>query len=414
MELLTRIITRNDSTAKWLENADQVLLKGEMAIEFTESGDPKIKIGDGTTTYANLKYFGGETTVQLFETDLGEGETHTTAIERVVADTEVTEGAFAVVKTAIAAGKTEYTAYIYTSGVWKALDGNYNAENVYFDKDLVTTSAIGNITLTNGQATIAAQGKNLKQLFDTIFVKEKNPTITAPSVSISSAQAKAYEVGTKVTPSWIATFNTGKYEFGPNTGVTVNSWTVTDTEGHTVETKDGSFPEITVTDDTAYKITATADHTDGVIPVTNVGNTYESGQIKAGTKSATTNTSITGYRSFFYGVLDTTTADAPLTSSIVRALTNGGAYNGTKTFTLNGSTTAKRIIIAIPANSSRGGLKEVILTSAMNTPVTDSYIKTANAVEVEGVNGATAITYNVWCYEPAAIDAGEVHKITLA
>ena len=49
MELLTRIITRNDSTAKWLENSDQVLLKGEMAIEFTESGEPKIKIGDGVT-----------------------------------------------------------------------------------------------------------------------------------------------------------------------------------------------------------------------------------------------------------------------------------------------------------------------------------------------------------------------------
>lgn len=50
----------------------------------------------------------------------------------------------------------------------------------------------------------------------------------------------------------------------------------------------------------------------------------------------------------------------------------------------------------------------------MNTPVTDSYVKTANAVEVEGVNGATAVSYNVYVYEPAAIDAGEVHKITLA
>ena len=113
-------------------------------------------------------------------------------------------------------------------------------------------------------------------------------------------------------------------------------------------------------------------------------------------------------------MLDTSSADAPLTSEIVRGLTNGGAYTGTKTFTLNGSATAKRIIIAIPASSTRSGLKEVILTSAMNTPVTDSYVKTANAVQVEGVNGATAVDYNVWCYEPASIDAGEVHKITLS
>ena len=50
----------------------------------------------------------------------------------------------------------------------------------------------------------------------------------------------------------------------------------------------------------------------------------------------------------------------------------------------------------------------------MNTPVTDSYVKTVSAVQVEGVGGATAVDYDVWVYEPAAIDAGEVHKITLA
>ena len=49
----------------------------------------------------------------------------------------------------------------------------------------------------------------------------------------------------------------------------------------------------------------------------------------------------------------------------------------------------------------------------MNTPVTDSYVKTTAAVKVEGANGATAIDYDVYVYEPASIDAGEVHKITL-
>lgn len=412
-ELMTKIITRNDSTAKWLENADQVLLKGEMAIEFTESGDPKIKIGDGVSAYSELKYFGGETAVQLFEAELGSEESHTDAIARVVTDTEVSEGAFAVVKAPIADGKAEYTAYIYASGAWKALDGNYNAENIYFDKDLVTTSAVGNITLTNGQATIAAAGKNLKQLFDTIFVKEKNPSITQPSVSVSSGQAKAYEVGTKVTPSWSATFNAGKYEFGPATGVTVESWSITDTEGNTDTAASGSFPQITVADNTNYKITATAKHTVGAVPVTNVGNPYEAGKIAEGSKSATTSTAITGYRSFFYGVLDTDSATTPLTSEIIRTLTNGGAYNASKTFTLNGSATAKRIVVAYPKNTTRGGLKEVILTSAMNTPITETYTAVAD-VEVEGVNGAEAIAYTVKCYEPASIDAGEVHKITLA
>ena len=50
----------------------------------------------------------------------------------------------------------------------------------------------------------------------------------------------------------------------------------------------------------------------------------------------------------------------------------------------------------------------------MNTPITDSYVKTAKAVKVEGVGGYTAVDYDVWVYQPAAIDAGEVHKVTLA
>ena len=76
MELMTRIIIRNDSTVNWSANDDQVLLKGEMGIEFTESGEPKIKIGDGVSTWAELKYFGGETAVQFFEATLEGEETH--------------------------------------------------------------------------------------------------------------------------------------------------------------------------------------------------------------------------------------------------------------------------------------------------------------------------------------------------
>ena len=246
-----------------------------------------------------------------------------------------------------------------------------------------------------------------------MFVKEQNPTITQPSVNITFSQAKAYEVGTVVSPSYTATFNAGNYTYGPATGVTVTSWEVRDTDGNTATTASGSFDDITVTDSTNYKITAKANHTEGAIPFTNKKNEYAAGQIAAGSKSKVSG-AVTGYRSFFYGVLDTSSADAPLTSTIVRGLTNGGAYNSSKTFTLNGSATAKRIVIAIPASSTRSGLKEVILTSAMNTPVTDSYIKTANAVQVEGANSYTAVDYDIYVYEPATIDAGEVHKITLA
>ena len=408
-ELRTRIVIRNDSTTNWLANESVVLLKGEVGIEFLADGKVKMKVGDGIKTWAQLDYLNGEEAKTFQVSSLDE-----------ITDTELAVGDTAIVKTAIytdaeneANNKYSYTGYVYNGSAWAAMDGNYSADNVYFEDDMLVTKEIGYITLTNGQGTIPSKGKNLSEVFEAMFVKEQNPTTTQPSVNLTFSQAGAYEVGSVVSPSYSATFNAGSYTYGPETGVTVTSWEISDTAGNTASTASGSFADVTVTDTTNYKITAKANHTEGAIPLTNKKNEYAAGQIAAGNKSKVSS-AITGYRSFFYGVLDTSSTEAPLTSEIVRGLTNGGAYNASKTFTLNGSAIAKRIVIAIPSNSTRAGLKEVILTSAMNTPVTDSYVKTTSAVQVEGVNGATAIDYNVYVYEPAAIDAGEVHKITLA
>ena len=407
--LNTRIVIRNDSTTNWLTNESAVLLKGEVGIEFLADGKVKMKVGDGVKTWTQLPYFGGE-----------EAKTFQVSSLEEITETELAVGDTAIVKTAIytdaeneANNKYSYTGYVYNGTAWTAMDGNYNADNVYFSDDMLVTKEIGYITLNNGQGTIPSKGKNLSEVFEAMFVKEQNPTTTQPSVSLTFSEAKAYEVGTVVSPTYSATFNAGSYTYGPATGVTVTSWEISDTAGNTASTASGSFDNVTVADNTNYKITAKANHTAGAIPLTNKKNEYAAGKIAAGSKTKVSG-AITGYRSFFYGVLDTSSAEAPLTSAIVRGLTNGGAYNASKTFTLNGSATAKRIVIAVPSNSTRAGLKEVILTSAMNTPVTDSYVKTTAAVKVEGANGATAIDYTVWTYEPAAIDAGEVHKITLA
>ena len=292
------------------------------------------------------------------------------------------------------------------------ISGEVSAKDVMFDSDLVLTQAFGRYSLTDGKVTIPAKGKSWYDVFMDAYSQDKNPTITQPSVTLTASAIKAYEVGTKVTPSYSATLNAGSYEYGPATGIAASAWSVTNGTD-TKTTASGSFDEITVADDTNYSITATATYEAGAIPLTALGAEYADGQIVAGSKSAT-KSKISGYRSFFYGVLDTSTADAPLTSAIIRGMTNGGAYSASKTFTLNGSATAKRIVIAIPSSSTRAGLKEVILTSAMNTPATDSYVKTEAAVQVEGVNGFTAVDYDVYVYEPASIDAGEVHKITLA
>lgn len=406
-EIKTRIILRNDSTANWTLNSDQVLLKGEAGVEFLENGKVKVKIGDGTKTWAELPYFGGNSEAQVFEAELGEGETHEVAIARVVADAELEQGAMAIVKTPIADGKFEHTAYVY-DGAWKAMDGNYNAENVYFDDDLLTTSAIGNVALKDGQATIAAKGKNLKQVFDTIFVKEQNPTVTQPTVTVTSAQSKAYEVGTLVTPSYKAVFNAGKYQFGPATGVTVTSWEVTDTADHTSSDAEGSFPELTVEDATAYKITAKANYSDGAVPVTNVGNAYASGQIKAGSKSATVSTAVSGYRNTFYGSL---TEKKEVDSAVIRGLakSNKALANGS-TFNVSVPVGAMRVVIAYPAT-----LEDVASISDVNglgAEIKSSFVK--SSVVVTGANDYTGIEYKVYTIDFAnANDTANTYAVKI-
>ena len=55
--LNTRIALRCDSTEKWTQNSSLALLKGEIGIELLTDSTAKLKIGDGTKTWATLPYF---------------------------------------------------------------------------------------------------------------------------------------------------------------------------------------------------------------------------------------------------------------------------------------------------------------------------------------------------------------------
>lgn len=385
-------------------------LRGEACFELFEDGSVKFKIGDGAKKLSELPYVGGEDVVatQVYEVIPTEGQSHVDAITAAVGENALVAGDIAIVKDVISGDKYQYTAYVYNGSAWVAMDGNYNAENVYFDKDLVTTSAVGNITLTNGQATIAATGKNLKQVFDTIFVKEKNPSVTQPSVSVSLAGAGAKEVGTKVTPSYTATFNAGKYEFGPATGCSITSWSVTDTNNaEPLSTAAGSFTEITVADDTNYKVTATGNFSEGVIPVTNVGNEYAAGKIAAGSKSATSS-AITGYRNSFYGTL---TEKGELTSDIIRSLgkSNKALTNGS-TFGITIPVGAMRVVFAYPATlRDVSSVKDV---NGLNAEISGAFTK--STLSVEGLNNFQGINYKVYITDFAeAVATANTYKVTI-
>lgn len=271
-----------------------------------------------------------------------------------------------------------------------------DAEKVFFSTDLVTTSAIGNIQLSNGQATIPAAGKNLKQVWDTIFVKEKNPSTTQPSVSITFDQAKAYEVGTKVTPSYSASLKAGSYSYGPATGIVAKSWSVKDTNNNSSTAYSGSFPEITVGDSTEYKITATATYEAGTIPVTNTGNPYSAGQITAGSKSATSG-AITGYRNSFYG---TVTEKSTITSAIIRSLAgvSGMSLVNGSSFEVEIPVGAMRVVIAYP--STLRDVSSIKDDNGMSAEISSGFTKTT--VAVSGNNSFTAIDYKVYTMDFAS------------
>ena len=303
---------------------------------------------------------------------------------------------------------------------WIACDGMVDATTVILPENITMAgdyTAIGNLTKTKtGTKVFETAGKSVAAALTEILSKRLQPADpTQPSVSLTFSQAKAYEVGTEVTPSYSASLNAGSYTYGPATGVTASEWTVTDTNGNSATTASGSFTKFTVADDTNYTITAEAKHNAGSVAKDNLGDPSDPvKQIAAGEKSATSG-AVTGYRSYFYGILSTDSATTPLTSAIVRSMTNGGAYDGSKALTVkvNGNTAAKRIVVAIPNSSTRSGVTKVMKTDGLATEITAAYVKTANAVEVEGVNGHTAVKYDVWVYEPASIDSAEVHEITL-
>ena len=431
--LNTKIVLRNDTVAAWAEH-NPVLLAGEVGVE-NDTG--YFKVGNGTATwnalaYANKFEGGAASTASHYEGTaelLEDGETYETDMEviaRVLADVVANKDDVFIVKRLIADDKYSYTAYIYNGTDWAAMDGNYSADNVYFDSDLIATANIGVVTVgDSGSTTIAATGKNLSSVLASIMAERKEPEATKPTASIKFTNAtKAVEVGTIVTPTYSASLTAGSYTYGPATGISAQSWTVKDNLAtpNTLTTDSGSFPEIQLGDQTndvaTYKLTATATYNAGAIPVDNLGDPVESKQIAAGEASASTATNLTCYRNYYYGILETTAEEEPLTSDVIRtSLVAGGAYNAKKTFSVyaNSVDNPKRIVVAYPANTSRGGLNSVILPNSLNyNAFANGDYQQVENVNVEGANNYTAIPYTVYVYAPAVIDSGEQHDITLA
>lgn len=325
---------------------------------------------------------------------------------------------FAVVGAPTVIGEVTGTAF--DGGRGKALEEKveelsnkeWTAETVKFTTDLTITANVGVHTVgSTGSKTLPTTGKSVKQVMDLLFASEKNPTITQPYVNLSSSSMGSKEVGTRISPSYSASLNAGTYQYGPATGVTVTTWTITDTNSGSKDTASGTFDEFQVTDSTQYRITAVAEHTEGTIPVTNLGNEYPSGQIQAGSKTRQVGT-ITGHRKTFYGTVES--KDTAIDSALIRSLAgkSSGALSNGSTFSINIPIGAIRIIIAYPATLR--DLTSVLDVNAFDTPIQSEFLKNKTSVQVEGANGYSAIEYKLFYMDYAnANDTLNTYKVTI-
>ena len=396
--LNTKIIIRNDTAENWTTK-NTTLSKGEFGVE---NDTNKFKIGDGATAWKELAYAGADETViksiinanrdTCTYVDLTEGQEDADALATI---TSPKQGDTAIVRKAIDDIHKSYTAYVYTGSAWSAMDGNYNANNVYLDADIKMAgnyTQVGNLTKTqNGTATFATKGKSIAEALTDIFSKRLQPgTPTAPAVTLTFGQAKAYEVGTTVSPTYSASLSAGSYTYGPATGITATSWEITDTAGNTADTATGSFADVVVTDNTNYKITAKANYGEGAVAKDNLGSDSNP-VVKIAAGSATkTSDAITGYRNTFYG---TVTEKAEVTSTIIRGLTksNKALANGSS-FTVNIPVGAVRVIFAYPATlQDVSSVKDV---NGLNAEIKSAFTK--SALTVAGAGADAGIEYKVY------------------
>lgn len=397
----TRIQVLNDTAEALAAHGTAIPKAGEIVYE---NDTRKMKIGDGNTSYANLKYFGGDS-AKHFDVMANVGEEDVAAILRVVGDAETHIGDTAIVKRTIINDKISHTAYVYNGTNWAACDGNYRADNVYFDDDITYTVGIGTLAQPSGSAKFAVKGKNVEQVFASLMAQEANPSKTNPAVTIGTqTNFGTFEIGTKKNLVYAATLSAGSYTYGPDTGITAQTWSAT-CDGQTLNTARGTFENV-VAEANAKKVTVTATYNEGAIPVTNLGNPYPEGKIAAGSASKDS-ANFVGVRYMFWGPM---TEDTALNSASIRALSHKEAAAKKTLTTFGAGAGAKKVVIACPAGYN---VTKVLMPSAMNADATASFIKQAGTVMVEGAEGYTAVAYNVWVYQPAAIDSTETYAVTI-
>lgn len=446
-QINTRIVLRNDTKANWDAVKDTVRLNvGEFGVE-SDTGLFKIgkeKAVGVLCTWAELDYANDVPDIDLSTVT---NKVHMKgSFDELPSEGNVV-GDIGIVKKLLYDDTSEtnadlytYTAYVWSeveSGyAWAAMDGNYSATNVYFDRDLTYTANIGALKLPAGKNSdvYAASGKSIDAVIRRIMAETIAPTITQPSYNMSAnyISDNGTEVGSKITAlKWDGTFTDGSYSYGRSTTAQGGEGNVSTTKSagctatYSMECdKAGTTTTPTAVDGswtltTPFQITSTTQETVGTIstsctisdakyyPINNINEVVD-GKIVGKIVDKSSTVRVTGYRGWFCGWKNGTQALADptaITSDQVRALTKS---NGSWSSSMNVSQ-MKQMFFLAPAGT---GYKPAIADSKTGAPQTvlgpvTVYVKGANnytAAGEETTNGGMA--YDMWYVNNASAASG--------
>lgn len=347
---------------------------------------------------------------QVFQATLAEGEDDLAAITRVVGETTLAIGDIAIVKALIVDGKYQHTAYVYSNEGWMAMDGNYSAANILTPEDIQVTTNVGELTAN----TIVNAGTNVADLLIKILSKSKNPTKINPKITafnVTDADGNSeFEAGTSIVPEWASTFSAGSYTYKSSasnedivpvsgTGVSVNSWVITQNGNVIGSTEDGIGTAL-VLGDGSVEFKAVVNYSEGNYALTNLNKLPET-EVRIAAGSAEKTATITTYRKMFAGG----TTESEVNSALIRSLEISDKAS-TDGFEFKANVGDTKLIFAYPASLTAAEPKFEYFTMAWE-PV-GGFVK-GDDIQVADARGGEngLMAYTVYTYTPAAAYAAD-------
>lgn len=291
--LNTRIALKADTTENW-GNSTLVLLKGEQAIEITESGSYKIKIGDGVKTFSELPY--ATMTPEEISALVGDG-----AVQSVTLASGTNNGTLKLTVD----GKT--TDNIAVKGLGSA---------AYTNTSAYATAAQGTLA-TNAVRKVASGSAN-----GTISVT--TGTGAATDVAVKGLNSAAYKAAGSAQGNVPVN--------GAALGTTANVPVVTNASGQLIPHASGAIGSAAFKDSSAFATAAQGGKADTAVQSVSVASGTNNGTIKLTVNGkATDNIAVKGLGSAAYTASGAYATAAQGTKADAAMPKAGGTFTGTVT-----------------------------------------------------------------------------------